>query len=93
MMLFTLVSIVLRSSAGSDSTEIEVICKLHVEDAPLLKAAHGDTAKASIKMSIMGETMRDYMKALGMRPLTTKAELQFDFHPIHGCLIQSGILA
>lgn len=91
-MLFTPVSIVLRSGTGSESTEVEVICKLNVEDAPLLKAAHGETAQASIKMSIMGETMRGYMKALGIGSLTAPGEIQLDFHPIHGCLIQSGTL-
>lgn len=91
-MLFTPASIVLRSDIGSSRSDVEVICKLNVEDAPLLKAAHGATTAASIKLSIMGETLRGYMKSLGVGSSVSTEDIQLDFHPTHGCLLQSGMV-
>lgn len=90
MMLFTPVSIVLRSKIGSSPSELEIICKLNVEDAPLLKAAHRATTQAPIKMSIMGETLRGYMRALGVGSSVSTEDIQLDFHPTHGCLLRGG---
>lgn len=87
MMVFTDASIVMKNRTKTNR-EVEIICKMNVEEAPLLKAIHPPIAKYSIRMAMLAEALRKYLKVLGLGNNGRRGEIQIDVHPTHGCLLQ-----
>jgi len=87
MMIFTDTSIVVKNRTKTNR-EVEIICKMNVEEAPLLKAIHPPIAKYAIRMGMLAEALRKYLKVMGFGGSNGRGEIQIDIHPVHGCLLQ-----
>lgn len=77
----------LKTDFGENS-DITIICKLNVEEAPLLRAAHQPVESYPIMISLLAEDLKLSLKSVGALQSSSN-KVQFSIHPKFGCLLKS----